>query len=90
MWETMSDIDGVDFIKAVVDIVKTQKEFYPGTNIIAVIREKANEAKLQRRQATVLMIEAESEKQRIERWKKEAVPMPDDCRKALSKLGVRI
>lgn len=75
---------------AVLDIIKTTKEFYPGTNIIATIRSRAKELQKDFRIKNTLQIEAESEKERIERWQKEAVPMPEDCKKALEKIGVKL
>jgi hypothetical protein len=74
---------------AVLEIVKTVKELYPGSNIIAIIREKAGEVAEEIRSKNVLKLESETEKERIERWKAEAVPMPEDCRIALEKLGLK-
>lgn len=88
-WRTLSDIDGEYFLKAVVDIIKTTKELYPGSNIIAILRNRAEELKLETLKNSKLQLEAETEKERIERWRKESVPMPTDCRLVLEKLGVQ-
>lgn len=88
-WEMLSDLDGQYFLMAVMDIIKTTKEFYPGTNIIATIRIRADELKIEYFQNNSLKIEAETEKERIDRWQKEATPMPEECRIALEKLGIK-
>lgn len=42
VWRTLlTDLPDEDFMNAIVVICQTQKEFYPGTNIIATIREAA-------------------------------------------------
>jgi hypothetical protein len=89
LWQTLNDLDGQVFLMAVLEIVKTVKELYPGSNIIAIIREKAGEVAEEIRSKNVLKLESETEKERIERWKAEAVPMPEDCRIALEKLGLK-
>lgn len=71
-------------------IVKETTEIYPGTNVIAMLRFYAEGFRLDALKAGALKLSAESEKQRIERWQKESVSMPDDCRKALVKLGIRL
>ena len=40
-WEFLKDLKGEDYLKAVTEISSTQTELYPGTNLIAMIREKA-------------------------------------------------
>ena len=40
-WQFLSDLNDSDFLAAVEDFCKTQKEIYPGTNPIAIIRELA-------------------------------------------------
>lgn len=75
---------------AVMDIIKTTKELYPGTNIIAILRGRAEELKTEAQVNNTLKIEAETEKERIDRWQQEATPMPEDCRIALLKLGVKL
>lgn len=86
LWRTLSDLDGEFFLMAVIDVIKTTKELYPGSNIIAILRTRAEELKLEVLKNSTLKLEAESEKDRIERWRKEAVPMPEDCRVALENL----
>ncbi len=85
-WETLNDLDGECFLKAVWALIKNTKELYPGTNVIAILREHSAEMRVEGR----LQLEAETEKERIDRWQKEASPMPEDCRIALAKLGVKI
>jgi len=75
---------------AVIDIIKTTKELYPGSNIIAIIRSRADELRLEVQRNSTLKLEAETEKERIERWQKESSPMPTDCKQALMKLGIKI
>ena len=40
-WELLNDIDDKKFLIAVKDVCSTTKELYPGTNLIAIIREIA-------------------------------------------------
>jgi hypothetical protein len=75
---------------AVLDVIKTTKELYPGTNIIAILREKTIALQNETARNNILKIEAETEKERIDRWEKEAVPMPAECKIELEKLGLRI
>jgi hypothetical protein len=74
---------------AIIEIIKTTKELYPGSNIIAIIREKVENIAVDCRSKRNLALESETEKQRIERWKAEAVPMPEECRAELEKLGIK-
>jgi post-segregation antitoxin (ccd killing protein) len=74
---------------AVLEIIKTTKELYPGSNIIAILREKAEDIAIDARSKRTLALESETEKQRIDRWKAEAVPMPESCRIELEKLGLK-
>ncbi len=85
-WEMLNDLDGQFFLMAIWDVIKNTKELYPGTNIIATIRLKTGELQSEVIRNKTLKIEAETEKERVERWRKEAVPMPEDCRLALEKL----
>jgi hypothetical protein len=87
-WELLQDLDGQYFLMSVWEFVKNTKEIYPGTNIIAIIRSRTEELQTEALKNSTLKIEAETEKERIERWQKEAVPMPEDCRIALEKLGI--
>jgi len=41
-WKTLKDIDDTSFQSAVLKIIQTQKELYPNTNMIAIIREWAH------------------------------------------------
>ena len=41
-YQMLSDLDPDLFIKAVLSVCNEQKEIYPGTNLIAIIREKSN------------------------------------------------
>lgn len=87
-WSMLQDLDGQFFLMSVWEFIKNTKEVYPGTNIIAIIRAKAEELQTEARKNNILKIEAETEIERIDRWQKEAVPMPEDCRLALEKLGI--
>ena len=87
-WATTNDLDGQYFLMAIMDVVKNTKDIYPGTNIIATIRGKAIDLQNKALQNSTLKLETETEKERIDRWQKESVPMPDECRKALAKLGI--
>jgi hypothetical protein len=89
LWRTLSDLDGEYFLMAVIDVIKTTKELYPGSNIIAILRARTEELKTETLQNNTLRLESETEKERIERWQKEAAPMPEDCKKALEQLGVK-
>lgn len=73
-----------------MDIIKTTKELYPGSNIIAILRSRAEELRIEVLKNSTLKLEAETERERIERWRKESAPMPEDCRIALEKLGINI
>ena len=87
-WALLNDLDGEHFLKAIQEIIKTVPELYPGTNIIAMIRTRAEELRLKILKNSTIKIEAESEKERVERWQKEAIPMPQDCRDELEGWGV--
>ena len=89
-WTMLSDLDGQYFLISVWEFIKNTKEIYPGTNIIAIIRSRAEELKTEALQNSTLKLEAETEKERIDRWHKEAVPMPEDCKQALEKIGIRL
>lgn len=87
---TLKDLDGKYFLNAVYDFIKTTAQVYPGTNIIALIREKAEQQAERDRADKAFKLTAESDAERMERWKREAAPMPDEARKELDKLGIRI
>lgn len=89
-WQTLNDLDGQYFLISVLELIKTTKEIYPGTNIIAIIRSRAEELRLEALQNSTLKLEVETEKERIDRWQKESAPIPDECRIALAKLGIKI
>ena len=42
-WQLLRDLDDESFLKAVVEVCKTLKEIYPGTNLIAILRERSIE-----------------------------------------------
>jgi hypothetical protein len=88
-WAMLNDLDGEFFLKAVWEFIKTTKEVFPGTNVIAIIHARATELRTDANQNKVLKLEAETEQQRIDRWSKEAAPMPEECREALKKLGIK-
>lgn len=73
-----------------MDVIKNTKELYPGSNMIAIVRSLAINMQKKYQEDNILKIETETEKERIDRWQREASPMPEDCRIALSKLGVKI
>jgi hypothetical protein len=89
-WEMLQDLDGQFFLMSIWDFIKNTKEIYPGTNIIANLREKAIYFQTEALKNKTLKLTAETERQRIERWRKEASPMPEDCRIALDKLGINL
>jgi hypothetical protein len=89
-WTMLQDLDGQYFLMSVYEFIKNTKEIYPGTNIIATIRARAEELQTEVRKNNIIKIETETEKERIDRWQKEASPMPKDCRLALEKLGVKL
>ena len=39
-FELLKDLKDEFFLMAVIDVCKTQKEMYPGTNLIAILRER--------------------------------------------------
>ena len=88
-WATLNDLDGEYFLKAVISVIKNTKELYPGSNMIAIIRDLALRLQTEDRINKSLKIEAETEKERIDRWKRESAPMPEDCKKALGKIGIK-
>lgn len=88
-WAMLSDLDGQYFLMAVWEFIKNTKDVFPGTNIIAIIRGRAEELRLEALQNSTLKLEVETEKERIDRWQKESAPMPDECRQALAKLGIK-
>ena len=88
-WDMLSDLDGQYFLMSVWEFIKTTKEIYPGSNIIAILRSRAEGLEAEAKINSTLRLEAETERERIERWQKEASPMPEDCRIALEKLGAR-
>jgi hypothetical protein len=89
-WKFLNDLDGQFFLMAVWEFIKNTKDIYPGTNIIATIRENAVALQNQARQENTLKLEAETEKERIDRWQKESSPMPEECKIVLDKLGIKI
>jgi len=88
-WDVLNDLDGGFFLMATKEIVKTIPELYPGTNMIAIIRRKVEELQVKAQKNFTLKLETETEKERIERWQKEAVPMPAECAESLAKLGIK-
>lgn len=72
---------------AVMDIIQSTKELFPGSNVIAIIRSRVEE--LQREDNRYCIKDKETEA-RLARWKAEAAPMPEDCRLALVKLGIKL
>lgn len=75
-WEFLKDLEDQDFKAAVISIVKTMKEIYPGTNILAAIREKAIENKRSR----ISKVRAISDMQ--------CAPPPAEWTEAMEKLKV--
>jgi len=47
-WELLKDLEAQDYEVSILSIVKTLKDIYPGTNLIAMIRDRANENKKSR------------------------------------------
>lgn len=42
-WELLQDLNDESFTQAVMNIIKTERELYPNTNLVAIIREKTKE-----------------------------------------------
>ena len=42
-WVILKDLKDEDFELAILDVIRTQKEIYPGTGLIAILYEKTNE-----------------------------------------------
>ena len=87
-WRTLNDLDGQFFLEAVIDIIRNTKEFFPGSNVIAILRSRAEELRIEALKNSTLKLVAETEKERVDRWSKEAAPMPEDCRSELIKKGL--
>lgn len=85
----LSDLDGGYFLQAVMITVRDTKELYPGSNLIAIVRSLALDIQKAEKANNILKLEAETESDRIDRWKKESAPMPAECREALARLGVK-
>jgi len=41
MWHFLKDLGDSEFLRAIESVITTMKELYPGTNLIATIRERA-------------------------------------------------
>jgi len=39
-FELLKDLKDEPFMKAAIDVCKTQKELYPGTNLVAILRDR--------------------------------------------------
>jgi len=87
-WPVVADLDGECFIFSVGEVVKTVKEFYPGSNPLAVLIEKHDELVSERRKFQQKKLAKETDLERMDRWKSEAVPMPAECREYLQKKGL--
>lgn len=85
----LNDLDGGYFLRAVMITIRDTKELYPGSNLIAIVRDLALDMQRADKASNTLKLEAETEAERIDRWKRESVPMPEECREVLSKLGVK-
>lgn len=89
-WEMVNDLDGQFFLMAVWEFIKKTTDVFPGTNIIATLRNRTETLQTEAQANNTLKLETETEKERIDRWAAEAVPMPDECREELEKLGLSI
>lgn len=88
-WACLCDMSDEAFELGIIRMIKFQSEIYPTSNPIALIRKNSDDAILDRFKIANeerLKLERETESERIERWKREAVPMPEECRKELQKL----
>jgi len=73
-----------------MSVIRNTQELYPGSNVIAIVRNLAIDMQKKDKENNVLKIAVETEKERIDRWQKESSPMPLDCRAALQKLGIKL
>lgn len=84
----LCDLDDQAFEQAIMDIAKNTQELYPNTNLVAIIRAKAEEIHRESRRKSDKLLTKETEQERLDRWKREAVPMPDEAREILKKHGI--
>jgi hypothetical protein len=45
MWDYLNDLDDEEFLTAIQKVISSSKELYPGSNIIAIVRENAKVGK---------------------------------------------
>ena len=81
--ELLIDLDFKYFRQAVVHICKTRTDFYPGTNIPALIRESSGEFKAADRR------EQNTFKQKFDRYKLEAAS-PEEAKEFLRKIDFKV
>lgn len=84
--EFLIDLDDEAFEKAIKDIVKNVPTLYPNDNLIAMIRIRAEKEFAARIDSEKKLLTRESEKEKIDRWKEEASPMPEETKKLLNNL----
>lgn len=86
----LKDTNDKFFIPAVHEFIANHKEVMPGTNIIAHLREIMRQMEEHERIMNTLKIGAETFTQKMGRWRKEQSPMPQECKDALNRLGIKI
>ena len=84
----LTDLDDEAFEKSIIDIIKNVPTLYPNDNLIAMIRERAEGDFLVRFGKKKKLLEKESEKEKLDRWQREAIPMPSESKKLLKKLAI--
>ena len=85
-WPLISELDGEAFCFSVQEFIKSTNELYPGSNPVAALIEKHDELVNQRRNMKQKRLTAETELERMERWKKESSPPPAKWREMMARL----
>ena len=88
-WAMLNDLEGVYFLMAIRDFILGTKEIYPTSNPIAILRESVLMIQHQEESKKRLRLQRETEVERLNRWKKEAVPMPEESKELLTKFGIK-
>lgn len=78
-----------EFEAGVLEIVTNVIELYPDTNLMALIKQKGKELAQEKITEKTRLLEKETEVQRLDRWRKEAAPMPEESREILQKFGIK-
>ena len=85
LWKSLvSDLPDQLFQKAVLDLCKHTGKFWETDNIPAMIREKVEVMKEDRRRLT----RVEESRKQIEQWARDAAPMPKEFLKTLKAYNI--